>query len=360
MLRVEVRHAFAGFALDAAFAAPAQGVTAVFGPSGCGKTTVLLTVAGLLRPASGLVALGERVLLDSANGVFVTPERRRCGVVFQEARLFPHLSVETNLRYGLRRAPETAGPGFAEVVGLLGIGALLRRRPAALSGGERQRVALGRALLSRPELLLLDEPLAALDVARRAEVLPFLARVRQVFAVPMLYVTHSLDEVDRLADALVLMERGRVLAAGPVEELSLRTDLPLAARRDAGAVLACTVLAHDPARGLSRLGFAGGELIVPQQRLGTGERLRVRVRARDVSVATAAPRDISIHNVLGAVVSAVLPGAPHEAMLRLQVGGSELLARVTADTVGRLALAPGREVWALVKSVSLGDDRREL
>ena len=359
MLRVSVRHSFPGFRLEAAFEAPGQGVTAVFGPSGCGKSTLLAAVAGLLRPDAGFVALGETVLLDSGRRVFVAPERRRCGVVFQDARLFPHLSVETNLRYGMRRV-RGEGPGFGEVVELLGVGHLLKRRPGGLSGGERQRVALGRALLSRPRLLLLDEPLAALDVARRAEVLPFLARVRERFAVPMLYVTHALDEVDRLADALVLMGEGRVLAAGSVEALSLRTDLPLAARRDAGAVLPCQVLAHDGARGLSRLGFAGGELVVPLQAVAIGGRLRVRVRARDVSVATVRPEGISVQNVLPALIEAVLPGAPHEAMVRLRVGESALLSRVTEDAVGRLGLEAGRGVWALVKSVSLGDDRREI
>ncbi|HEY8609962.1 MAG TPA: molybdenum ABC transporter ATP-binding protein, partial [Roseomonas sp.] len=250
----------AGFALDAGFTTPTPGVTAVFGPSGCGKSTLLSAVAGLLRPDAGRVALDGTVLLDTAAGVMVPPEKRRCGVVFQDSRLFPHLSVETNLRYGMRRARRDAeGPEFEEVVTLLGIAHLLPRRPAALSGGERQRVALGRALLSRPRLLLMDEPLASLDAPRRAEVLPFLTRVRDRFRTPILYVTHALDEVDRLADHLVLMEAGRVLASDTVEALSARTDLPLlATRRDAGAVLACTVLDHDAARGLTRLGFAGG------------------------------------------------------------------------------------------------------
>jgi len=360
MLEVRLRHAYRGFRLDAEFVAPAQGVTAVFGPSGCGKTTLLAGVAGLLRPDAGRVALHGTVLLDSAQGVFVAPERRRCGVVFQDSKLFPHLSVATNLRYGMRRAPAGPGPGFAEVVELLGVGHLLARRPGALSGGERQRVALGRALLSRPRLLLLDEPLAALDVARRAEVLPFLALVRDRFAVPMLYVTHALDEVDRLADALVLMAGGRVLAAGSLEALSLRTDLPLAARRDAGAVLTCAVLAHHAGRGLSRLGFAGGELLVPLQGATVGARLRVRVRARDVSVATVRPEGLSVQNVLPAVLETIVPGQAHEAMLRLRVGESALLARVTGDAAGRLGLAPGMPVWALVKSVSLGDDRRSV
>ena len=356
-LDVALRHAYPGFRLDAAFMAPAQGVTAIFGPSGCGKSTVLASVGGLLRPQAGRVALGSNVLFDGASRIFLPPERRRCGVVFQDARLFPHLSVETNLRYGLRRAPPGApGPGLQEVVDLLGIGHLLQRRPGALSGGERQRVALGRALLSRPVLLLMDEPLAALDAARKAEVLPYLARIRSRFGLPMLYVTHALDEVDRLADCLVLMEEGRVLATGSVEALSIRTDIPLlSARRDAGSVLACTVLAHDPARGLTRLSFVGGELIVPLHPGPLGAALRVRVRARDIAVATAPPTGLSMQNVMPATLAAIEPGQPHEAILRLQVGASVLLSRVTADTVARLRLAPGMPLWALVKSVTIRD-----
>ena len=357
MIEVALRHRFpgpGGFSLDLDFAAPTPGVTAVFGPSGCGKSTVLAAVAGLLRPETGRVALDGTPLLDTARRLCLPPEARRCGVVFQDARLFPHLSVETNLRYGLRRAPRDAeGPGFAEVVELLGIGHLLRRRPAALSGGERQRVALGRALLSRPRLLLMDEPLAALDSARKAEVLPFLARLRDGLRIPLLYVTHALDEVDRLADTLVLMEAGRVLAAGPVEALSARADLPLlAGRRDAGAVLACTVL--EEAGGLARLGFPGGELrvpLAPGARL-PGTRLRVRVHARDVAVATEEPRALSVRNVLPAVLEAVAPGHPGEAMLRLRLGGTILLSRVTEEAVARLSLRPGQPVWALVKSVA--------
>jgi len=357
MLEVAVRHRFpgaAGFALDAALRGPSPGVTAVFGPSGCGKSTLLAAVAGLLRPDGGRVALDGAVLLDTASRLFVPPERRRCGVVFQDSRLFPHLSVATNLRYGLRRAPrDAAGPGLEEVVALLGIGPLLARRPGALSGGERQRVALGRALLSRPRLLLMDEPLAALDAARRAEVLPYLARVRDGLRTPILLVTHAMDEVDRLADHLALMEGGRVVAEGTPEALSTRTDLgALLARRDAGAVIGCAVLGHDPARGLTRLGFRGGELLVPLRAEAAGTALRVRVRARDVSVATEAPRGLSVQNVLPAVLETIEPLGPHEAVLRLRAGEAVLLARVTADAVSRLALRPGQPLWALVKSAA--------
>jgi molybdate transport system ATP-binding protein len=356
MLAVTLRHRFGpdGFAMEAAFTAPETGVTALFGPSGCGKSTILDAVAGLLRPQAGQVVLQGRVLLDSAAGVFVPPERRRCGVVFQDAKLFPHLSVAANLRYGMRRAPRDAdGPGFDEVVALLGIAALLARRPGRLSGGERQRVALGRALLARPRLLLMDEPLAALDGARRAEVLPFLARLRDSARIPILYVTHALDEVDALADHLVLLEAGRVLAAGAVEALAVRTDLPLAARRDAGVLIACTVAAHDRARGLTALDFAGGRFLVPLRPEPVGTGARIRLRARDIAVATELPRGISTQNILPATLHGI-SGSPtaHEVFLRLAVGPTTMLARVTQDSVPRLGLAPGMALWAVVKAVT--------
>jgi molybdate transport system ATP-binding protein len=356
MLRFALRHRFGrdGFALDAAFRLPEAGVTALFGPSGCGKSTILAAVAGLLRPDAGHVALDGTVLLDTARGIDLPPERRRCGVVFQEARLFPHLSIETNLRYGLRRAPPGAeGPGFEEVVDLLGIAPLLARRPAGLSGGERQRVALGRALLARPRLLLMDEPLAALDSARRAEVLPFLARLRDATRLPILYVTHALEEVDALADRLVLLREGRVLAEGAVEDLTSRTDLPLAARRDAGVLLSCTVVAHDLAGGLTSLAFAGGTLVATSRPEAIGAALRVRIRARDVAVATEEPRGLSTRNILAATIAEISPGSgPQERFLRLSIGPSAVLARVTQDSVSRLGLVPGMQVWALLKAVT--------
>jgi len=353
MLDISARHAFGGFTLDAAFSAP-PGVTAVFGASGAGKSTVLAVAAGLLRPDAGRVVVDGTVLLDTAAGVEVPVERRRCGVVFQDGRLLPHLSVEANLRYGLRRAPRGAdGPGFGDVVDLLGIAPLLRRRPRALSGGERQRVALGRALLSRPRLLLMDEPLAALDAPRKADILPFLEQLRDLAALPILYVTHDMAEVDRLADTLVLMEAGRVLAAGPVAALAARTNLPLLTnRRDAGAVLACVVDSHDPARGLTRLAFPGGALLVPLRPEPEGTALRLRVRARDVALATQAPAGLSSHNVLPAVIAAITPTGPHEVLATLQIGATAVLARLTRDSAATLGLAPGQAVFALLKATA--------
>jgi molybdate transport system ATP-binding protein len=354
MLEVAIRHRFGrtGFALEAGFTAPGDGVTALFGPSGCGKSTILAAAAGLLRPQAGHIALDGTVLLDTARRIDLPPERRRCGLVFQDARLFPHLSVETNLRYGLKRAPQDAtGPGLDEVVALLDIAPLLPRRPGRLSGGERQRVALGRALLSRPRLLLMDEPLAALDAARRADVLPFLARLRDVARIPILYVTHALDEVDALADRMVLLEAGRVLAEGTVETLMARTDLPLAARRDAGVLVACTV--RSVTEGLATLDFDGGVLVTTSRPGVAGTRLRVRLRARDVAVATEEPRGISTRNVLPVTLVAIDEGTDAgDVFLRLVAGPTALLARVTRDSVARLQLRAGMPLWALVKAVT--------
>ncbi len=351
-LEVALQHSFGPFALDCAFVAP-PGVTALFGPSGAGKSSVLLAVAGLLRPRHGRIAVDEITLLDTAHRIDLRPERRRCGVVFQDARLFPHLSVETNLRYGARRAPPGPAADFGSIVELLGIGALLARRPRTLSGGERQRVALGRALLARPRLLLMDEPLAALDAPRRNEIIPYLERIRDEARIPILYVSHALDEVDRLADTLVLMDQGRVVATGPVEALSSRTDLPqLAGRRDAGSVLRCTVLRHDAARGLSELAFAGGKLLLPLRPEPPGAALRLRLRARDVAVAIAAPAGISSHNAIACTVRAIAPAGAHEVFVALEAGPTTILARITRDAVSTLGLVPGRTAYALVKSTA--------
>jgi molybdate transport system ATP-binding protein len=261
--------------------------------------------------------------------------------------------VRGNLEYGLRRAPRDAtGPSLHEVVALLGIEALLDRRPGALSGGERQRVALGRALLARPKLLLMDEPLAALDAQRQAEILPFLARLRDVAGLPILYVTHSIDEIDALADHLILLEAGRILAEGPALELAARTDLPLGSRHDAGVLLACEV-AETEAGGLTLLRFPGGVLRTTLRPGPPGSKLRIRLRARDVAVATVEPRGISTRNVLPCRLVSIGPSSsPGEVFLHLAVGPSRLLARVTGDAVQRLGLLPGAELWALVKAVT--------
>ena len=350
-LAIAIQHAVPGFALDVAFTAPTPGVTVLFGPSGSGKSTILSVLAGLLRPTNAEIALDGLVLADA--NIWVPPERRQFGLVFQDARLFPHLTVMGNLRYGLRRAP----PGtidFATVVELLGLENLLDRRPTSLSGGERSRVAIGRALLSQPRLLLMDEPLAALDSERRAEILPYLASLKHRLSLPIVYVTHAFDEVAMLADTLVLIERGRVTAAGPIEHMAARSDLPLARRPHAATILLATVQGHDPARSLTRIAAAGHVFFVPLVAATPGSPVRLQIPANDVVIATSAPDAISIQNILPATVGALThDAAQHAALVELVLAAGTILARVTPDAVSRLGLAPGRPVLAMLKSVAV-------
>jgi len=355
MIGVAIRHRFAEVALELGFEAPATGATALFGPSGAGKSSLVAAIAGLLRPDEGRVEVNGDVLSDTARRVWVPPERRRLGLVFQDARLFPHLSVESNLRYGLRRAGGRGerGIGFDDVVGLLGIGGLLGRRPHTLSGGERQRVAIGRALLSQPRLLLLDEPLASLDAALKAEILPYLVRLKGL-GLPMIYVSHVLEEVVQLADTLVLLEGGRTVAAGPLDVLMARGDLALARRDNAGSVVRMRVAEHDRPRRLSLLAAGDLQLWVPLQALEVGAAVRARVPAREVILATEAPRGISVHNVVAGRVRAITEiAAQHAALVEVAVGETALLARVTPDAVARLGLAPGVPALALIKSMTV-------
>ena len=359
MLSVALRHPFPSVALDIAFTAPAPGITVLFGPSGAGKSSVLAAAAGLLRPEYCRIAIGDEVLADTAAGIWLPPERRRVGLVFQDARLFPHMNVATNLRYGQRRAAP-GGIGFDAVVAMLGVGHLLARRPHTLSGGERQRVAIGRALLAQPRLLLMDEPLASLDAARKAEILPYLARLHAQLRLPVVYVTHAFEEAARLADTLVLLEAGRVLAAGPLARIAARADLPTARREDAGAVLPCRVLAHEPARGLTTLACGDARLLVPLVTSAEGAEVRARVPAREVILARPGGADfheaISLHNILPGTVRAVAEDAArHAALVELDLpgGGGALLSRVPPDAVRRLGLVPGAAVLALVKSMSV-------
>lgn len=355
-LEVSVRAQLGAFALDVAFTAPTPGVTVLFGPSGAGKSSVLGAVAGLGQKQPGRVAVDGVVLADHQAGIWLPPERRRVGVVFQDARLFPHLTVAGNLRYGQKRAPRATAEDITldEVVALLGIGHLLGRRPHALSGGERQRVAIGRALLMRPRLLVMDEPLASLDAARKAEILPYLLRLKQRLHLPILYVTHALDEVMRLADTLVLIEAGRVAAAGALTGVAGRADLPLALRDDAAAVLPAEVIGHDTARRLTSLRAGGQTVLVPLRTEAPGTALRLRIPAREVALATAAPEAISLHNILPCLVRAIVEDvAQHAALVELELGDATLLARVTPDAVARLGLRDGALVLALFKSMSV-------
>jgi molybdate transport system ATP-binding protein len=345
------------FQLDVDLALPARGITALYGPSGSGKTSVLRCVAGLERARDALVCIDGTVWQDEARGIFLPTWQRPLGYVFQEACLFEHLDVRGNLAYGQRRG--TAGPPaivLDEVVALLGIGHLMARRVQQLSGGERQRVAIARALATQPRLLLLDEPLSALDQARRQEILPWLERLRDELQIPMLYVTHAGDEVARLADTLVVFDHGRIRAAGPVTEVLARTDTPLAPGDDAGALLQGTVAEHDERWHLMRVDFGGGSLWLRDSGLAVGRRVRLRVLARDVSLATEAPQHTSIQNLLPATVQAINAGGhPSQVLVRVACGNALLLSRITARAADALGLAPGRAVWAQVKSVALVD-----
>jgi molybdate transport system ATP-binding protein len=292
-------------------------------------------------------------MADTGTGLWLPPEQRRAGLVFQDAKLFPHMSVATNLRFGMRRArPGTVK--FDEVVELLGIGGLLDRRPHTLSGGERQRVAIGRALLAQPRLLLMDEPLASLDSARKAEILPYLTRLKTAPRLPILYVTHDLDEVTRLADSMVLIEAGRVVGFGPLTEIAARADLPLALRDDAGALLQGRVAEHHPDRELTRLDAGGTTFWVPLLDVSLGSERRIRIPAREVILAGRPPEAISLHNIIpGTIRRIALDPARRAVMVEIALRDGALLARVTPDAVARLGLAAGGPVLALIKSTSI-------
>jgi molybdate transport system ATP-binding protein len=354
MLKVAAKKQRGTFLLDAKFELPTPGVVALFGRSGCGKTTLVNVIAGLLAADGGLVELDDSVLLDTERGINVAPERRRIGYVFQDARLFPHLRVEANLRYALKRAAVTAFVGVDRVVDLLDLGPLLGRRTHELSGGERQRVAIGRALLSQPSLLLLDEPLASLDASRREEVLPYLETLRDQLTIPMVYVSHNFDEVLRLATHLVLMEAGKTIAQGNLSEMSLHPRVRALVGTDAvGAIVDGTVLGSDSSSGLTRVQVGQGELKVQYGELAPGTRLRVQLLARDLIVATEPPRQISVRNSLSGVITSVANDVDDSDLIGIDIGGILIMARVTKAATRELGLAAGKRVWALVKTASL-------
>ena len=354
MLHVSVLRRRPGFCLEATFAAPTPGIIALFGRSGSGKSTLVNIISGLLAPDAGEVRLDDEVLTDSRAGIAVAVERRRIGYVFQDARLFPHLSVSGNLRYGEKRARAASRIiGFDEVVSLLGLAPLLARRPRELSGGERQRVALGRALLAQPRLLLLDEPLASIDVARREEVLPYLEALRDQLAIPMVYVSHQFDEVLRLATHVVLLEAGRVLAQGAVNEVSLRPELQSVVGPDlVGAVLEGVVVRLDPDSGSADLAVGTGTLQVSLRDAPLGSRVRLQLLARDVILATQPVQGLSVRNALASTVTAISNDDYGAVLVRLDVGGETVLARITQNALRALNLRPGDAVWTLVKAVS--------
>ena len=359
MIEMDAACRLGSFDLDVRFAAPTDGIVALFGKSGCGKTSTVNMLAGLLRPARGRIAVNGTVLFDSAAGIDLPPERRRLGYVFQEGRLFPHLDVRQNLAYGLKRTPAPERHAdLDQIVALLGIGHLLERRPAALSGGEKQRVAIGRALLASPRLLLMDEPLASLDAARKEEILPFIEQLRDELRLPIVYVSHDSGELLRLADTVVVMSDGKAAAVGPLEEVMSRLDLrPLTGRYEAGAVLRARVAAQEPELGLTRLAFPGGELLVARLDLPEDTEIRVRLRARDVAIALERPKDISILNAFRGRIVEIGDGDGPHVDLKLDIG-VPLWARVTLRSARDLDLRIGRDVYALVKAVAI--DRHSL
>ena len=342
----------ADFTLDVDIRIPGAGITGILGASGCGKTTLLRCIAGLEPGVRGSVGFNGEIWQSSER--FLPAWQRPIGYVFQDARLFPHMTVAGNLEYGQRRsrsATKLASPD--DITAMLGIGHLLERRPAQLSGGERQRVSIGRALLRYPSLVLMDEPLANLDAARKQEIMPFLDRLHASLKVPMLYVSHSLDEIIRLCDHLIVMDAGRVLAQGTLQDVLMRTDLPLLGGREASTVLDVRVLDYQPQFELSRLQFAGGEIVVPGHHGGADFPLRLRIMASDVSLCLERPQSSSILNILPAVVESLQPEAGGYVLVRLQVGAVLIVARVTLKSSVALNLHPGQSLFAQIKGVAV-------
>ena len=354
-INASFRGSFGDFTLDAHFEVPARGVTALFGPSGCGKTTVLRAIAGLTQVAQGHFSIDGDVWQDEDR--FRPIHERPIGYVFQEASLFPHLSVRRNLLFGAPKQLAQSAISFDEVVSLLGVESLLERSPGKLSGGERQRVAIGRALLSQPKLLLMDEPLSALDKLTKDEILPFLERLHETLSLPVIYVSHDMAEIERLADHLVLMREGRVLAAGPIGELQSDPGLPLATSSDAAVSLDAIVDHYDAADGLATLTVAGGQFHVPSGSVARGATHRLRILAGDVSLARERPNQSTIVNVLRARILAVQNTGDYQVTAVLGLGedgaGARLLSRVTRRSWNLLDLSAGTVVHAQVKGVAL-------
>lgn len=354
-LRLRLTLARKDFELNVDLALPSTGITVLFGPSGSGKTTLLRCVAGLERPAKGLVRLGSELWQDDTRGVYVPIWQRDLGFVFQEASLFEHLKVQDNLVYGLKRSKKPgAQQALARAIELLGIGHLLHRDSAHLSGGEKQRVAIARALATQPRLLLLDEPLAALDFARRHDILPWLERMRDELSMPMLYITHSTDEVARLADHLVVLDKGCVKVSGVAQDLLARVEGPAIVGEDAGVVLRGTVVQRDAVWHLAQIEFPGGFLWVRDAGMAIGKPVRLRVLARDISITVHETRDTSIQNHIQGQIEAIADDAhPSQALVRIRCGESILLGRVTKRAIDALNVGIGDAIWAQVKSVAV-------
>jgi len=359
-LSIDVRHRLGSFELEAAFAS-AGGITAVFGASGCGKTSLVNIIAGLIRPDFARISVGDTVLVDTARGIDVPPHQRRIGYVFQEARLFPHMTVESNLAYGEWFTPKAQRyAARTQILDLLGIAHLLKRRPRDLSGGEKQRVAIGRALLASPRLLLMDEPLASLDAARKAEIMPYLERLRDEVKIPIVYVSHSVAEVMRLATDVAVLSQGKLAAFGPAAEIAQRLDLvPDDEREEGGVIIDMQVAAHDAGFDLTRLASGAGDIYVPGRLGPDGTPARVRIRARDVMLALEEPRNISALNILRGTVAEISSAGPSSVNVRLDCGGAAVVARITRHSASAMGLAPGTPAFAVVKAVSVSGPTAE-
>lgn len=353
MLAVDVRHGLGTFELEAAFESGGR-LTALFGPSGSGKTSLVNLIGGLIRPDKGRIVADGRVLVDTGARTFVPPHRRRIGYVFQDARLFPHMTVRQNLRFGRFFTPSAERYADMDgIVDLLGIAHLLDRKPALLSGGEKQRVAIGRALVASPKLMLMDEPLASLDEARKTEILPYIERLRDETKIPIVYVSHSMAEVARLANDIVVLSAGKVAASGPMAEIVRRLDLlPEEERAEGGAVLEMKVVARDESFGTTVLSSEAGEIRVPAIGFEVGRTIRVRIRARDVLIATESPRGLSALNILAGIVGDISPGNGALADVRIDCHGQTIVSRITRLSVHELGLVVGKPVFAVVKSVN--------
>lgn len=352
-LDVDIAHRQGAFSLETRFSSVGR-LTALFGPSGSGKTSLINIIAGLARPERGRIVVDGRVLVDTERKIFVPRHRRRVGLVFQDARLFPHMSVLGNLRYGRFFTPQSQRYASEEaVVELLGIGHLLGRRPSGLSGGERQRVAIGRALLASPQLLLMDEPLASLDEARKAEILPYIERLRDEMRIPIVYVSHSVAEVARLASEVVVLSAGRVAAHGPAAAIMQRLDLlPVEERGEGGSVIEAIVSRHDDTFDMTVLASVAGNIRVPRLDAPPGAPVRLRIRARDVIIATERPLGLSALNILPGRIASINAGEGGSMEVRIDCNGTAILSRITRQSLEMLGLSPGREVFGVIKTIS--------
>ncbi len=356
MKKIKLRYKFnrGGFLLDARLSAPGAGVTALFGRSGSGKTTILRLVAGLVKPSDGYLEVNGEVIQDSAKGIFLAPHKRRIGYAFQEPRLFTHLTIRQNLEYGYKRTSEGERTvEFDHTVEMLGLYDFLSRMPAQLSGGQKQRVAIGRALLASPKLLLLDEPLASLDSASKSEIFPYLEKLHNDLSIPVIYISHSIDEVARFADYIALLENGKVYAAGELMEVLSSLDLPISKGEDAGVVVEAKVAGHEDQFHLTWLDFPGGRINVPRNDMRIGQKTRVRIIASDVAISVDRPLETSILNVFEAVIVEIQEKSRSQVMVKMDANGSAILARITKKSQSALGLEVGKKCFAMVKSVAV-------